>query len=64
MTEPKPSSSPSPQAKEFVIRLRPLTGDTWRFSPPPDYRLRGALKLLLRRFGLQCVGMTEEREKE
>jgi len=37
----------------FVIRLKPLSGFGWSISP--EQRLRGLLKLALRRFGLRCV---------
>ncbi len=36
----------------FALTLRPLESG-WPF--PPEHRLRAALKVLLRRYGLRCV---------
>lgn len=46
--------------KEFVLRLRPLTSPGW--STPPEQRLRGLLKIALRRFGLRCTDARPESE--
>jgi hypothetical protein len=43
----------------FVVTLRPLQNVT-----DPIKALRGALKILLRRFGLRCVSVTEEKLKD
>ena len=43
----------SGKSKQFLLRLQPLSGFGW--STSPEQRLRGLLKLALRRFGLRCV---------
>ncbi|GEM_PF-2181562 len=40
----------------FHLLLRPEPRGVDAFGRDPLYRLRGALKVLLRRFGLRCVG--------
>jgi hypothetical protein len=40
-----------------VLHLTPAPGN-WR--TPPEQRLRGALKCLLRAFGLRCVACAEQ----
>jgi len=49
---PKPPPTPRPV---YVVELTTEPG----FTAPPDVRLRRALKLLLRSFGLRCVGVRE-----
>lgn len=39
-----------PQTYRLTLKPLPRPG-----GPPADVRLRGALKVLLRRFGLRCV---------
>ena len=40
---------------DFILRLRPLTGFGWRIVPVQ--RIRGLLKVALRRFGMRCVDL-------
>jgi hypothetical protein len=49
MTEPEPS-----RGRVFVVKLRPLPSVT-----DPIKALRSALKVLLRRFGLGCIDVSE-----
>jgi hypothetical protein len=47
-------------AEEFTITLKPLPG--WRTTP--IQRLRAALKLLLRSYGMRAVTVTETNNKK
>lgn len=40
----------------WTIQIQPVPG----WSVPPIVRLRGALKVLLRTFGLRCVSILED----
>jgi hypothetical protein len=46
---------------DFILRLRPLTSG-WQTTP--TQRLRLALKVLLRAFGLRCVDAKPVERKE
>lgn len=50
----KPLSNASVET-EFVLRLRPISGAGW--SDPAWRRLKGLLKVSLRRFGLKCIAL-------
>jgi hypothetical protein len=50
----KPGSGPV-----FTVKLRPLPHCT-----DPIKALRGALKILLRRFGLRCIEVSENTNEE
>jgi len=43
----------------FVVTLRPVPPGADRFGRTAAYRLRRALKVLFRRFGLRCVSVEE-----
>lgn len=44
----------------FLLELRPLASD----PRDPTYRLRRALKVLLRSFGLRCVKLEEVKDDQ
>jgi hypothetical protein len=43
----------------FILTLRPEPAGTDRYGREPTVRLRGALKVLLRAFGLRCIDVRE-----
>lgn len=47
--------TPSSSSCAFTLTLRPEAG----WNSPPIARLKRALKMLLRGFGLRCVSITE-----
>lgn len=42
----------------YTLTLRPEPAGVDKHGRDPEYRLRAALKLLLRSFGLRCVAIT------
>lgn len=51
---PQPAETRLPAEPDVVLVLRPL-----RREQAASYRLRGALKVLLRRYGFKCVKIVE-----
>ena len=54
----RPTDSPV-----FILHLRPTPAGKDHLQRDPYYRLKVALKVLLRRFGLRCIDLTERTGK-
>ena len=46
--------------ERFILEFRPEPSGRDQFDRDPHYRLRGLLKVALRRFGLRCVRVEEK----